>query len=159
MNNRNQRQDPFRINTVSIASTPAGSYLSRRVKRRRQHVSTMQKLAALLLAFGLVLLSARAFAASDLSAGNDAVNSAVAVLQAPIGKDGDGGLRLTWIEMDHETGEIRFIINGETAAILNKNGLIVDGNVNGHAFLHGPSTAASEPDSDQADNQDEGGAP
>ena len=72
----------------------------------------------------------------------------MAVLQAPAGKDAAGELPQTRIETDDETGEIRFIIDGKTAAILSRNGLIVDGNVNGHAFLHG-----------QAGNSEEGGAP
>lgn len=159
MNNSNQRQDLFRINTASITSTPAGAYLSKRVKRRRQRVSATQKLAVLLLAFCLVLLSAKAFAASDLPTGNDPDTPAVAVLQAPTGKDAAEKLPRTRIETDDETAEIRFIINGKTAAILTENGLIVDGNVNGHAFLHGSDTGTGEAGDDQADNQDEGGAP
>lgn len=143
----------------TLPATPLkGSRIDRRGGRQRR-IAVMQWLAFLLLAFCLVLLSARAFAASDLPAGNDPDTPAVAVLQAPAGEDAAGKLPQTRIETDHETGEIRFIINGETVAILSGNGITVHGNINGHAFLHSPSTAARETDSDQADNQDEGGAP
>ena len=136
-----------RKHILSTFYTPSATPLRKsRIDRRvgsQRRINVMQWLTALLLVFCLASLSARAFAASDLPTGNGAA----------------GDLPQTRIETDHETGEIRFIIDGETAAILSGNGLTVDGNVNGHAFLHGSDTGASETDSYQADNQDEGGAP
>ncbi len=158
MNYFNKEQNPLRINT--IPETPKrGLRQNRYVSRQRRHVSATKGLAALLLVICLVLLSARAFATSDLPAGNDAANSAVATPNVSAGKDAAGELPRTRIETDEQSGEIRFIIDGETAAILSGNGLIVDGNINGHAFLHGPNTAAREADSDQVENSKEGGAP
>ena len=152
-----------REHTPSTFYTPSATPLRKsRIDRRvgsQRPIDVMQWLTALLLVFCLASLSARAFAASDLPTGNDAANPTVATLQALAGKDAAGELPRTRIETDHQTGEIRFIINGETAAVLSENGLIVDGNVNGHAFLHGSNTGTGDDGSDQAENSKAGGAP
>lgn len=52
------------------------------------------------------------------------------------GKAADASPAETRIEVDEKADEIRFIIKGETAAVLTENGFSVEGDVAGKAFLH-----------------------
>ena len=85
MSNYDKKQNLILDNTVSEAPK-RGLRLNRHVSRQRRRVSAVQRLIVLLLAFCLVLLSARAFAACSLPPGNDADNLAIATLQVPVGK-------------------------------------------------------------------------
>lgn len=113
----------------------------------------------LLAVFCLLPPSATALAQSTLSPGYDTDNLTVSVRHTPARNDVAEELSQTRIEADAESGEIRFIINGKTAATLTENGLFVDGDVNGHAFLHGAHAGEEETGSDQPRKNHEEDAP
>ena len=57
----------------------------------------------------------------------------------------------TRIEVDERAHEIRFIVNGKTAAVLTEDGLVVDGDVKARSFAHGASSAAQDAEQEVAE--------